>query len=62
MSTNDRFVMNSVPLNEWCVLLREGHRIKVYNYQNSAAIFDRFKKTGLANFDLLATDFVERVK
>ena len=62
MSTNDRFVMNSVPLTEWCVLQRQGHRIKVHNYKNSAHIFDRFKKTGLANFDFLATDFVERVK
>jgi len=62
MSTNDRFVMNAVPLTEWCVLRREGHRVKVYNYQNSAKLFDRFRKTGLANFDLLATDFVERAQ
>ena len=61
MSTNDRFVMNAVPLEEWCVLSRTGSSVKVYNYCNSAEIFERFKRTGLSNFDFLTTDFVEQV-
>jgi hypothetical protein len=61
MSTNDRFVMNSVPLDEWCVVQRHGCKVQVHNYKNSTTIFDRFKKTGLANFDFLATDFIEKV-
>ena len=58
MSTNDRFVMNKVPLEAWSVLQREGGTVRVRNYQNSRAIFDDFKFTGLSNFDFLATDFI----
>ena len=61
MSTNDRFVMNSVPLDEWCVLRRRGSRVQVFNYSNSAPAFERFKRTGLANFDFLTSDYVEKV-
>jgi hypothetical protein len=58
MATNDRFVMNKVPLEEWSVFVREGNRVRVRNYENSKAVFDEFKFTGLSNFDFLATDFV----
>jgi len=58
MGTNDRFVMNSVPLEEWSVLQRESGTVKVRNYENSKPIFDQFKFTGLNNFDFLATDFL----
>jgi len=58
MSTNDRFVMNRVPLEEWSVLQRRGNVVRVRNYQNSKEIFDEFKFTGLSNFDFLATDFL----
>jgi hypothetical protein len=59
MSTNNRFVMNRVPLEEWCVLERKGGEVRVRNYANSAAAFERFKVTGLNNFDLLATNYLE---
>lgn len=58
MSTNDRFVMNSIPLEVWSVLQREAGKTKVYNYTNSKAIFDKFKFTGMNNFDFLAVDFL----
>lgn len=58
MSTNDRFVMNNVPLEEWALLSRQGGNIKVHNYKNSKATFDNFKFTGLNNFDFLAMDFI----
>ena len=58
MSTNDRFVMNNVPLEEWSLLSREGGTIMVHNYKNSKATFDNFKFTGLNNFDFLAMDFI----
>lgn len=58
MSTNDRFVMNNVPLEEWALLSRQGGSIKVHNYKNSKAAFDNFKFTGLNNFDFLAMDFI----
>jgi len=58
MTTNDRFVMNSVPLEEWSLLRRDGGKVTVHNYQNSRGIFDEFKFTGLSNFSLLELDFI----
>jgi hypothetical protein len=57
MTTNDRFVMNSVPLDAWSVLVREGHKVRVLNYSNSRELFDEFKSTGLSNFSFLEMDF-----
>ncbi len=57
MSTNDRFVMNNVPLEYWSVIQRLGEKCKIFNYQNSKKIFDDFIYTGLTNFDFLSTEF-----
>ena len=51
--------MNRVPLEEWCVLQRKKGHLRVRNYANSATEFERFKVTGLNNFDLLATNYLE---
>ena len=59
MATNDRFVMNKVPLKEWSVLQRAGNRVDVRNYENSKQVFDEFEFTGLSNFDFFATDFLD---
>jgi energy-coupling factor transporter ATP-binding protein EcfA2 len=58
MATNDRFVMNTVPLDAWSVLQRSGGDSRVFNYLNSKARFDEFKFTGMSNFDFFSTDFV----
>jgi hypothetical protein len=58
MSTNDRFVMNNVPLEEWTLLQRRGSNLTVRNYENSKDAFDRFTFMGLSNFDLFALDMV----
>jgi energy-coupling factor transporter ATP-binding protein EcfA2 len=58
MATNDRFVMNSVPLEYWSVLERQGATIKVRNYENTKQKFEDFKFTGLNNFDFFASDFL----
>ncbi len=58
MATNDRFVMNKVPLSEWSVLQRQGNRVIVRNQQNSRKIFELFKMMGLNNFDFLRYDFI----
>jgi len=57
LSTNDRFVMNRVPLEEWSVLQRQGNHVRVLNYENSREIFEEFKFTGLSNFSFLEMDF-----
>ena len=58
MATNDRFVMNQVPLETWSVLQRSGHHCRVFNHANSSQAFEEFKFTGLNNFDFFATDFI----
>lgn len=57
MTTNDRFVMNKVPLKYWSVIQRTPKKSIFYNYANSKEIFDEFSFQGLSNFDFLATDF-----
>lgn len=58
LSTNDRFVMNRVPLEEWSVMQRQGNHVRVRNYENSRELFEEFKFTGLSNFSFLEMDFV----
>lgn len=58
MSTNDRFVMNNVPLEYWTIIHREGNRSRCFNYRNSPSLFDEFEMTGLNNFDLFSSDFL----
>jgi energy-coupling factor transporter ATP-binding protein EcfA2 len=58
LSTNDRFVMNRVPLKEWSMLQRHGSHVWVRNYENSRDVFEEFKYTGLSNFSFLEMDFV----
>ncbi|MCG7519748.1 AAA family ATPase [Ruegeria sp. Ofav3-42] len=58
LASNDRFILNSVPLEHWNVLRRSGHVVKAFNVRNSKEKFEEFEFTGLSNFDLLATDFL----
>lgn len=58
LSTNDRFVMNEVPLDEWSFLQRAGNRVQVRNIHNSRAVFEEFKSTGLSNFSFLEFDVI----
>lgn len=58
MATNDRFVMNRVPLETWSLLQRDGGKCRVRNYANSKAAFDEFKFTGMTNFDFFAFDYL----
>lgn len=56
ISTNDRFVMNEVPLDEWSIIQRKGSHVKFRNIKNSKEIFENFKFTGLSNFSFLELD------
>lgn len=58
MTTNDRFVMNKVPLEAWTLIQRLENGCCGYNYDNSKESFDNFKFTGLNNFDFFASDFI----
>lgn len=60
MSTNDRFIMNSVPLKYWSIMRRFKHESKIYNYSNSKKQFEDFEFTGLNNFDFFSSKFYEK--
>lgn len=57
ITTNDRYVMNKIPIRYWSILDRKPKTSIIYNYRNSKDVFEDFKYTGLNNFDFLATDF-----
>jgi len=57
MSTNDRFVMNKIPLKYWSIIKRMKNKAIFYNYKNSEKVFNEFAYTGLNNFEFFATDF-----
>lgn len=59
MTTNDRFVMNAVPLEHWGIIRRQAGHCDILTYQNSRAMFEEFRLTGLSNFDLLRSGFFE---
>ena len=58
ISTNDRFVMNEVPLEEWSIVQRKGNHVSFKNIENSREIFENFKFTGLNNFSFLELDVI----
>lgn len=55
MSTNDRFVMNEVPINHWQIVERTGSVVRLINAFNSRDKFDEFQYYGLNNFDFFST-------
>jgi AAA15 family ATPase/GTPase len=57
MTTNDRFIMNGVPLEYWSVIERKPGLAKLHNIYNSPQVFEDFKFTGLNNFDFFSTQF-----
>lgn len=59
MTTNDRFVMNRVPLEHWSLLRRTGGVVRAYTQSNSPKEFEDFKYMGLSNFDLLTSEIFQ---
>jgi len=59
MTTNDRFVMNSVPLKYWMIARRTGNCVNYLTTQNAPKVFQQFEETGLSNFDMFASRFYE---
>jgi predicted ATPase len=56
LSTNDRVVMNKIPLEFWSVLRQEDGRTRILNQSNAPEVFENFKFTGLSNFDFFSMD------
>ena len=61
-SSNDNFLMDTVDLNDWLILCREGSEVSGISNLTHPRLFERFKRTGLRNFDIFRTDFIERHK
>jgi len=57
MATNDRFIMNNVPLQYWSIIQRQGNKSVMINRDNSPKIFDEFQSTGLSNFDFFSSKY-----
>jgi AAA15 family ATPase/GTPase len=57
MTTNDRYVMNSVDLDLWSIIQREGNEVRLLNSENSKEIFEKFEFVGLNNFDFFSSGF-----
>ncbi len=57
MTTNDRVVMNKIPLKYWQAIERVPNKSLFHNYKNAKDIFDDYQYSGLSNFDFLKTGF-----
>ena len=57
-TTNDSFLMDVIPIKYWNILQRDGNTVRSLNYQNSKDLFDKFRLTGLSNFDLFSSDYL----
>lgn len=57
MTSNDRFIMNKVPLDYWSVIDRKGSIVNLINKHNSPKVFDEFEYIGLNNFDFFASEY-----
>lgn len=53
LTSNDRFVMNEVPLEEWTILKRKSNHVNVVNRYNSGALFEELRFTGMSNSALM---------
>ena len=58
LSTNDKFVMNEVPLEEWSILQRQGSHVRVRNKDNAREEFEHFRFVGMSNFTFFEMDFI----
>jgi predicted ATPase len=63
LTTNDRFVMNKVPLEYWCVLDRNVGKVQAYTPRNSPDTFKDFEEYGFNNFDFYSKSlFNQKIK
>lgn len=61
MTTNDRFVMNSVELKYWHILSRTEGTTRFYNIKNSPDTFQTFYMMGLNNFEFFQSKYYQGI-
>lgn len=58
-SSNDSFLMDVVDIAKWQIVKRKNGKLSVINQTNMPKLFDEFRMTGLSNFDLFSSDFID---
>lgn len=58
VTSNDSFLMDTIGLDYWNILQRKGSVVHSLNSQTHAALFEKFARTGLNNFDMLSSNFI----
>ena len=58
LTTNDSFLMNVIDIDNWIILQREGSVVSSVCAKTHPKMFNKFKKTGLSNYDLFKSTFV----
>lgn len=53
ITSNDRFLINTVDMKNINYLVRKGHSVTATNYSNNKDLFDKYILSGLNNFDFL---------
>lgn len=59
-SSNDAFLMDVVDINNWQILRRDVSKVIAINHDNYPELFRKFRMTGLSNFDLFSSDFIDK--
>ena len=59
-SSNDAFLMDVVDVADWHVLRRENNKVEVLNKAKEPELFRKFRISGLSNFDLFSSDFIDK--
>jgi predicted ATPase len=61
-TSNDSFLMDVVDIENWNVLYRTGKTVRAVNNHNHPELIEKFRFTGLSNFDFFASDFLKKQK
>ena len=59
-TTNDSFLMDSIGIKNWNILIRESNKVTSFNYKKNEEIFEKFKYSGLSNFDFFSSDYLNK--
>ncbi|MGM9795795.1 MAG: hypothetical protein ACI3ZZ_06280 [Candidatus Aphodosoma sp.] len=57
--SNDAFLMDVVDIANWQILRRKGSKVSSINQMSHPDLFRNFRMTGLSNFDLFSSDFID---
>jgi hypothetical protein len=58
-SSNDSFLMDVVDISKWQIVRSKNSKLSVLNQTNQPELFEMFRMTGLSNFDLFSSDFID---